>query len=260
MKLYFKKYGQGIPLLILHGLFGSGNNWRSFAASLGEHFEVYLIDLRNHGKSPHSNGFTYDLMCNDIEEFLIDNGLEKVIILGHSLGGKAAITFALKNPHNVLKLIVVDIGIKQYPVKDKEMLEAMGKMNFGKILSRQDADKYLAKSITDFNVRQFLLQNLHWSKDKKLAWKMNLEVIVKRIDEVGRSQQAEMPFLKPCLFVSGIESDYILKDDLDEINEVFPNCKLETISGSGHWVHFDNPEEFSVVIRNFLLPSKHCCK
>lgn len=252
MKLYFKKFGQGTPLLILHGLFGSGKNWKTLAKSFSEHFEVYLIDLRNHGKSPHSDDFTYDLMGEDIEEFFRDHKLSKVIILGHSMGGKTAINFAMNNAHKVLKLVVVDIGIKQYPVRDSEMLEAMRIMDFEQILTRQDADICLAKSISDFNVRQFLLQNLYWTKDKKLAWRMNLKVLVKRIDEIGKQQIADQPFLNPCLFVVGSESDYVLDKDIEKINQVFTNCRIERISGANHWVHVDNPTEFIAVVMDFL--------
>ncbi|HIA36647.1 MAG TPA: alpha/beta fold hydrolase [Flavobacteriales bacterium] len=252
MRLNFKKLGQGPPLLILHGLFGSGNNWKTIAKSFIDHFEVYLIDLRNHGKSPHSDAFNYDLMAEDIDELLRDNGLKRVNILGHSMGGKVAINFSLRNPDKVLKLIVIDIGIKEYPVKDIEMLEALMKMDFNKILTRQDADKCLAKAVSEFNVRQFLLQNLYWTKDRKLAWKMNLKALVKRIDEIGKPQFSDKPFINPCLFVKGSDSDYVLDEDREEIDRVFTNCEIRSISGANHWVHIDKPREFLAIISDFL--------
>ena len=137
------------------------------------------------------------------------------------------------------------------PVVGK-MLEAMGRMDFEKILTRQDADKCLAKSISDCNVRRFLLQNLYWTKDKKLAWKMNLEVIIKRIDEVGKQQSTDKPFVNPCLFVAGSESDYVLDEDFGKIKQSFPNCRIERISGANHWVHVDRPAAFSAVVMQFL--------
>lgn len=252
MRLNFKKLGQGPPLLILHGLFGSGNNWKTIAKSFIDHFEVYLIDLRNHGKSPHSDAFNYDLMAEDIDELLRENGLERVNIIGHSMGGKTAINFSLRNPDKVLKLIIVDIGIKEYPVKDTEMLEALIEMDFNKILTRQDADKCLAKTVLEFNVRQFLLQNLYWTKDRKLAWKMNVKALVERIDEIGKPQFSDKPFINPCLFVKGSDSDYVLEEDKEEIDQVFTNCEIRSISGANHWVHIDKPREFLDIVLEFL--------
>jgi pimeloyl-ACP methyl ester carboxylesterase len=252
LRLNFKKSGKGPPLLILHGLFGSGNNWKTIAKSFIDHFEVYLIDLRNHGKSPHSDAFNYDLMAEDIDELLRDNGLERVNIIGHSMGGKTAINFSLRNPDKVLKLIVVDIGIKEYPVKDTEMLEALIEMDFNKILTRQDADKCLAKTVLEFNVRQFLLQNLYWTKDRKLAWKMNLKALVERIDEIGKPQFSDKPFISPCLFVKGSDSDYVLEEDKEGINQVFTNCEIRSIPGANHWVHIDKPREFLDIVLEFL--------
>ncbi len=252
MRLNFKKSGKGPPLLILHGLFGSGNNWKTIAKSFIDHFEVYLIDLRNHGKSPHSDAFNYDFMAEDIGELLRYNGLERVNILGHSMGGKAAINFSLRNPDKVLKLVVVDIGIKEYPVKDTEMLEALMKMDFNKILTRQDADLCLEKAVSDFSVRQFLLQNLYWTKARKLAWKMNLKVLVEQIHEIGKPQFSDKPFVNPCLFVVGSDSDYVLDEDKEGIDQVFTNYEIRSISGANHWVHIDKPKEFFEIVLEFL--------
>ena len=253
MQLNFKKVGKGEPLIILHGLFGSLDNWLTIAKKLGENFEVFIVDARNHGKSPHSSEFNYQIMADDLYEFLIQNNVVDPIILGHSMGGKTAMQFAMNYPSNFSKLIVVDIAPKPYPVHHTAILDGLLSLDLEVISSRKEADKELGKYIDDLSTTQFLLKNLYWLEKEKLAWRFNLPVINNTIEVIGQGLENITVFDKPTLFIRGEKSNYITFDDFDAIIKIFPNAAIKTMN-TGHWIHAENPIEFLQVLTSFLLP------
>jgi len=254
MQLNFKKVGEGEPLVILHGLFGSLDNWMSLAKKLGDHFEVFIVDARNHGQSPHSEDFNYDVMADDLYEFLLQNDIVDPIILGHSMGGKTAMQFAMNYPNKLEKLIVADIAPKAYPVHHTIIIEGMLSLDFDVIKTRKKADEQLSKFIGDVSTRQFLLKNLYWADKERLAWKFNLSTINKNIEVIGQGLENISTFEKPTLFVRGAKSNYITPKDYAPIKNIFPNSVINSLE-SGHWVHAEKPAEFLQILNSFLLPS-----
>jgi pimeloyl-ACP methyl ester carboxylesterase len=253
MKLAFRKLGSGKPLFILHGLFGSSDNWQTLGKQLAEYFTVYLIDARNHGHSPHSNEFSYELMNNDIKELMTDEGLESIMILGHSMGGKTALYFTVTHPHSVEKLIVVDIGPKKYPVTNQFVVDALEKFDPQNLASRKEAEEILTASIEDDGTRQFLLKNLYWDDNQKLQWRFNFPALKANIKAVGDA--TPMPFSPiniPVMFLKGDKSDYIFPSDMKLIMSMFPIARIEIIPNAGHWVHADQPQAFFETVLTFL--------
>jgi len=239
-------------LIILHGLFGSSNNWHTLSGRLGDHFLVYAVDQRNHGQSPHSEEFTYGAMAVDLERFLADRGLERTSILGHSMGGKTAMEFALRFPQNVEKLIVVDIAPRAYGRSHDEILDAMVSLDLASYKSREAIDGALQNRIPDERVRQFILTNLKRLAGGHYVWKVNLDVLRAKHEEVTKAQVSAHPFPGPALFIRGGKSDYVREADRAGISRLFPRAVVRSITGAGHWVHADAPEEFFRVVREFL--------
>jgi pimeloyl-ACP methyl ester carboxylesterase len=251
MELFYRQSGTGQPLIVLHGLFGISDNWTSLGKQLSEHFSVYLIDLRNHGQSPHSEEFSYAAMSNDLLEFIQMHQLENVLLMGHSMGGKVAMLFASQYPELLEKLIVVDIGPKPLPPHHDAILAAMLSLDLDKISSRKEADEQLASQMPDFGMRQFILKNLYWKEDK-LAWRMNLPVISRKVNNVCEALPPTASFSKPTLFIRGALSNYILDSDWDAILSQFPSAALATIPQAGHWVHAEQPKLFYDRVMGFL--------
>ena len=251
MKLNFKKICKGKPLLILHGLFGSSDNWGSLGKKFAENNLVYLVDLRNHGRSPHSKEMSYDLMADDLLELIQDENINSPIILGHSMGGKAALLFAEKYPKYLEKLIVADIGIKAYPMHHDEILKGLNSVKLHEISSRNQAQQSIQSHIENLGIQQFLLKNLYWIEKGKLAWRMNLKVIEKNIGEILVKINVQKNSVS-TLFVRGEMSNYILEDDFQNILESFPNGAIKTIPKVGHWLHAENPTEFYKIVREFI--------
>lgn len=254
MELNFKRIGAGEPLIILHGLFGSLDNWMTLAKTFAEHFEVFVVDQRSHGQSPHSSDFNYEVMADDLYEFIIQHHIIDPTILGHSMGGKTAMQFAMNYPTRLSKLIVVDIAPKSYPVHHREIIDSLYQLNFETIKTRGEADEILSQFIPDNSTRQFLLKNLYWKEKSKLAWRFNLPVIDKNIEIIGQGLKNIQVFEKPTLFVRGELSNYVLNSDYDDILNIFTNAKIDTIENSGHWVHAENPKRFLELVSSFLLP------
>jgi len=253
MKLAYRKIGSGNPLFILHGLFGSSDNWQTLGRQFAESFTVYLIDLRNHGRSPHSSNFSYSVMAGDINEVMADEGIEKAFMLGHSMGGKAAMYFSVENPGKVEKLIVGDIGTKQYPVTHQLIIDALEQINLQTLSSRKEAEEILTLHIADAGTRQFLLKNLYWNDNEKLSWRFNLEAIKNNIINVGEATpMPTAPLILPVLFIKGEQSDYILPEDMAQIQRIFPQACLEVIPSAGHWLHADQPQQFFKTVMQFL--------
>ena len=251
MKLNYRKVGEGKPLVILHGLFGSADNWFSIARELDKEFTMYLVDQRNHGDSPHADEWNYEVMVEDLKELLDEEGLVKVNLMGHSMGGKTVMNFALKYPERVEKLVVADIAPRYYPVHHESILEGLNSLDLKAINSRKEADDALAKYISEPGIRQFLLKSL--GRDANgFAWKINLPVITKNIENVGEALPEGESFDGPTLFLAGANSNYVQQKDLPEILEFFPNYELEFIQNAGHWLHAEQPHSVVEEIRKFL--------
>lgn len=254
MKLNYKVIGEGEkPLIILHGLFGSSDNWMTVARHLAEHnFKCYLLDQRNHGDSPHSEEFSYQAMSDDLKEFITEHDLQHADIMGHSMGGKTAMHFAVQHPQLLDKLIVVDIAPKAYPVHHDQIIAGLESIDVGHLKSRTEADKQLAKYVDERGIRAFLLKNLYRKEDKSFGWKLNLPVIKKNLEEIGEGLEPKAVFDKPTLFIRGVNSHYILDQDFITIMNFFPNASIESIKNAGHWVHAEQPDDFLEKVLHFL--------
>jgi len=253
MLLHSKILGKGEPLIILHGYFGMGDNWKSLANKFSEFFEVHLIDQRNHGRSFHSDDFTYELMVEDLKNYISHYNLDKIYLLGHSMGGKTAMLFAVTYPELVKKLIVADIAPKYYPPHHQFILEALNAVDFTKINSRREVEEILKKYIDEEGIRQFLLKNVYWKDKGKLAYRFNLESLTENNQEVGEALSVFTTYQGPTLFLRGENSGYISEDDIPLIQAHFPNSKIVTIKNSGHWLHAENPKQFYDEVIHFLL-------
>lgn len=253
MLLHSQIIGEGTPFVILHGFLGSGDNWKTLGNDFSEKgYQVHLVDQRNHGRSFHSDEFTYESMSEDLKHYCEEHQLKEIILLGHSMGGKTAMEFATTYPEKVSKLIVADIGPKSYPEHHQDILKALSSLNFDEITSRGEADEMLSQYIPHFGTRQFLLKNLYWIEKGKLALRINLPVLIKEYNIVGDALANNATFEKETLFVKGEKSGYILPMDEILIHKHFPKAKIETIDKAGHWLHADNPSQFYDKIMEFL--------
>jgi esterase len=251
MKLHFRKLGAGSPMIIMHGVFGTSDNWFSVSKLFAGTHEVFLLDLRNHGLSPHSDEFGYEAMSNDLNEFITDHQLTNPIVIGHSMGGKVAMQYAAVY-HNLSKLIVVDIAPKYYPRHHDEILNALNALPLATIQSRGAADEWLQQYISELGVRQFLLKNLYRTDEGKFDWRMNLPVITAEIDIVGEPLDPDTRIDVPTLFVKGSKSNYILPEDELLIRKLFTNASIVTVEGAGHWVQAEQPQLFFEKVMEFL--------
>lgn len=253
MRLNFKQYGKDYrPLVILHGLMGSLDNWQSLARRWSEHFPVYILDQRNHGKSPHSEDFSYHAMVEDLLEFILEHDLRDINLLGHSMGGKTAMLFALKYPQYVGKLIVADIGPKRYSGGLEYIFEAMQSLDLDEIETREEAEKAIRKNIPSAAVARFILKNLRRDSDGKgYEWKINLDTVIGGYREILDFDSEGRVFNKPTLFIKGEHSDYIDPEEFESYKKIFPKAALKTIEGAGHWLHADNPDLVYISVKVF---------
>jgi esterase len=256
MKLFFREYkpvaGTGKqPIVILHGLFGSSDNWLTQAKIYAEEYHVYTVDLRNHGQSPHDDAFDYAAMVEDLAEFFTDNHLDEVTLIGHSMGGKAAMNFALAHPDHVARLIVVDISPRYYDLEHYTIVDGLKAVNVVSLASRNDADQALSAYVPEPDVRQFLLKNLQRKTEGGFSWKINLPVISEKLSNIGVDLVFEGTFNSPVLFIRGARSKYIRDNDWAHIKEVFPEATLETME-TGHWVQAEKPQEFVALTRRWI--------
>ena len=252
MLLNFRKVGSGDPIFILHGVFGSADNWQSVGREWADSFTVYLIDQRNHGQSPHSEDFDYDVMAEDIEELRKHEDLKKIFILGHSMGGKTAMKYAIKYPEHVEKLVVVDIAPRYYEPHHQQIFEGFHSVDLDSLSSRKDADRQMSKAIGSLMIRQFLLKNLARENGKNFAWKHNLPVIEKKIENIGRGLEENEKYEGRTLFVGGSKSDYITESDHDQIKHHFPNVEIKMVENAGHWVHAEQPQVLTEIVTDYL--------
>lgn len=259
MKLHYRKYGKGRPLIILHGVFGISDNWVTFGKRIAElGYEVYILDQRNHGRSPHHYAFNYYAMTEDLVEFMEQHEIESPIILGHSMGGKVAMRYTLENPRDVSALIVVDTSMRTYVshTHHRGLIDAMKSIDFSKVKSRKEVETQLEGSIPSRRIRQFLMKNLFWKEKGLLGWRINLDVIDLNLDAMYDGVFFSTIYNKPSLFVRGGQSDYIIEEDIPDLKKNFPNMDLATIEEGTHWVHADAPEEFYNIVSGFLANLK----
>ena len=244
--------GNGAPLLILHGFLGMGDNWKTLANKFSETFEIHLIDQRNHGRSFHSDDFNYELMVDDLCQYIDHHNLSKVNIIGHSMGGKVAMLFATIHPNKVNRLIVADIGPKFYPRHHDTILEGLSSIDFSKHITRGKVEEALTAYIPEWGIRQFLLKNVYWKTKEELAFRFNLNVLIENYDEIGTSLPSLSVFEGATLFLKGANSGYITDDDVSLITAHFPKAEVKTVKSAGHWLHAENPTDFYDYVVSFL--------
>ena len=252
MKLFYRTLGKGKPLFILHGLFGSSDNWMTLGKKFAESYHVVLVDLRNHGRSPNSDHWDYSVMTEDIYQLANDLGFTSINLLGHSMGGKIGMTIAGKYPGFLNRLIVADIAPRHYPIRHRTIIDGLLSIDLQQIKSRIEADTQLATFVSQPAIRQFLLKNLDRDDKNGFKWKLNLKVINDHIENVGAATFSSEMISIPTLFIRGINSDYITDEDIMEIRKYFSNSKTESIGNAGHWLHAEQPEAFINTVLAFL--------
>ena len=252
MKLHYREMGSGQPFVILHGLFGYSDNWQTHAKKIADYYRVILVDQRNHGHSDWSDEFSYDLMADDLHELLTGIGLQKIILLGHSMGGKTAIRFAQLHPELLEKLIIVDMGSKGYAPHHEDILNAFKAVDLETMKTRSEADAAMAQFVGSPGVRQFLMKNLYWKEKDQLTWRVNFRVLEKRMPEILADLSGQ-EIMIPTLFIRGGLSNYILDEDWPVLENEFPDSQLKTIDNAGHWVHAEAPQEFIESVLEFCL-------
>ncbi len=246
MKLFSRKYGEdGHDLIIMHGLFGMSDNWNTIGKQFANFCKVHLLDLRNHGRSPHSKDFDYEVMCQDLLKYIIDNNLNKPIILGHSLGGKVAMKFAFTHSNMLEKLIVVDIAPRKYNVDfHQNLLQKLYRLDLNDFVKRSDIEEALSLFVKDIGIRLFLLKNLYRNEDKEFAWRFNFEVLLEKVINIQDDSFVNGVCNVDTFFIRGKNSDYINDSDKLIINRHFSNSHIITIDDAGHWIHADQPKSF----------------
>lgn len=241
------------PLIILHGFLGMSDNWKSLAVQYAENgYNVHVLDLRNHGRSLHSDAFNYEVMTQDLFDYCNDKNIQNCYLLGHSMGGKLAMFFASAHPNMVEKLIVADIAPKFYPPHHDDILNGLKAVDFAKNPSRVEVDDVLSTHIPDVNTRQFLLKSLYWKTPGQLAFRFNLQAFLNNKTSVGEALPTNIVFDKPTFFIIGGASNYVLDTDFKSIQTHFPLAMLEKIPNAGHWLHAENPTAFLQLTLNFL--------
>jgi pimeloyl-ACP methyl ester carboxylesterase len=253
MILHSNILGKGQPFIFLHGFLGMSDNWKTLGTQFSENnYEVHLLDQRNHGRSFHSDDFNYEVMVEDLKVYCDAHQLKDIILLGHSMGGKTAMLFAIEYPELVSKLIIADISPRYYPVHHETILKGLSALDFSTIKSRGEADDILKQYVSDFGTRQFLLKNLHWETKETLALRMNLQTLKANVNEVGEALPMHSKFLKDTLFLRGDKSEYIAMQDEALIKTHFPKAEIVTIANAGHWLHAENPTDFYNEVATFL--------
>ncbi len=247
----------GPDIIVLHGFLGMGDNWKSHARqwhTLG--YRVHLIDQRNHGRSFWSSEFNYTVMSDDLFAYVEQQQLKDFVLVGHSMGGKTAMYFDCSHPELVQRLVVVDIAPKAYPPHHQDILDSLALLHRTKLSSRQQADLILEPQLPNVGLRQFLLKNLYRATPDRLALRLNFKVLKNASSAVGAALPEGFNFDKPCLFLAGALSNYILPEDHQNIKEQFPKAEFEVISNAGHWLHAENPKAFQEVMHQWLVSEK----
>ncbi len=244
--------GQGTPLLILHGFLGMSDNWKTLGTKFASDFEVHLIDQRNHGRSFHAEEFSYEVLVEDLRNYMDHHQLMSVNLLGHSMGGKTAMFFATAHPERVKRLIVADIGPRYYSAHHHDILEGLNAVDFSVIDSRSEIDTVLSSYVSELGVRQFLLKNVYRLTKDSFAFRFNLQSLTENYDEVGVALPSMQTYSGPTLFLRGENSGYIDDNDRNLIEAHFSNSKVVTVKNAGHWLHAENPADFYDEVVSFL--------
>jgi esterase len=252
MQLNYKVLGQGDPIIILHGLFGMLDNWQTLARKLAEKYTVFIVDQRNHGRSPHTETHDYPSMAEDLCLFMESQFVLKAHIIGHSMGGKTAMQFATHYPDMVDHLVIVDIAPKTYPAGHDAIFTALLDLDLAKAENRKEVGEQLAVNIADIGVRQFIMKNIVRDPERGFRLRMNLPVIHRDYQKILNNLEMDDSFEGPSLFVRGGRSPYVQESDLADIQEFFPQARLETVANSGHWVHAEQPEALLELLFSFL--------
>lgn len=252
MILHTEITGQGQAIVLIHGLFGSYENLGVIARALAGQWQVVNQDMRNHGRSDWHDSMSYALMAEDVKDTLDHLGLDQVILLGHSMGGKIAMEFALRYPERVNKLILADISPVQNRPRHLEILSALDGIDLNNLKSRQQADQQLALSINETGVRQFLLKSLY-KEDEQFRWRFNIKALIANYQQLLEAPPSKGPYTGPVLFIKGAESDYLLPEHQSLIQQLFPHSKAKVIMGTGHWLHAEKPVAFAKIVTDFLL-------
>jgi pimeloyl-ACP methyl ester carboxylesterase len=254
ISLNYKSYGSGSKsLVIIHGFLGSLDNWHSLSTQWGAAgLQVFSLDMRNHGKSPHTATHSIELMSADVIDFILDKNLSDVILLGHSMGGKVAMHAALRYPNLIKQLIVADMAPKKYQRGHDDVFDAIQSVHLNSINSRKDAEEEMKAYLGDFGTRQFILKNLERTPDNKYQWKFNLETLYRDYDAILEEITFEIPYTHPTLFLKGDLSLYVKEKDYPNIYALFPNAHIQSIANAGHWLHADQPAEFFQRVISFI--------
>jgi esterase len=253
MVLHSQIIGTGTPFIILHGFMGMGDNWKTLGKKFAKNgYQVHLIDQRNHGRSFHDPVFTYKAMVADLLLYCRHHDLDEIILLGHSMGGKTAMEFAVKHPERLSKLVIADIGPKEYPQHHQDVLKGLSSLDFSVIKTRSEADVALSEYIKDVGTRSFLLKNIYWVSKGQLGLRVNLSVVAKEITQVGKALDTAAIYSRDTLFLRGEHSGYIASIDEIGIQKQFPNSKIKIVLNAGHWLHAENPAQFYQIVMNFL--------
>lgn len=250
--LHSRILGKGKPFLILHGFLGMGDNWKSLANKFAENYEVHLIDQRNHGRSFHSDKFDFELLTEDLLKYIAHHNLEEVILLGHSMGGKTAMLFAVNHPKKIEKLIIADISPREYPAHHQDILAALNMVDFTIQKSRKEIEEVLEKYISNAGIRMFLMKNVTRNGKEGYKYRFNLRALTENYNEIVVGLPSDTHFDKDTLFLSGENSGYIGVDDIPLIEAHFPKANIVTVKNAGHWLHADNPTQFYDEVVSFL--------
>ncbi len=251
--------GEGAPLILLHGLFGSLENLGGIARRLQDDWQIHALDQRNHGSSPHTETMDYPAMASDVMAYMDRQGIDKACILGHSMGGKVAMQVALQAPARVERVIVADIAPVSYKPRHDAILEGLKSIDLNAVASRQDADQRLAEQVDALATRQFLLKNLERvPRDEQseggplFRWRLNLPVIDACYGNLSQAPEGDGPYQGPVLFLKGADSAYIQEKHRESIQQLFPAAELRVIQDTGHWLHAEKPDTFAALCRRFL--------
>ncbi len=261
MELFYRKRGEvGEPLIILHGLYGSGDNWMSIAREFANKYTVYLIDQRNHGRSPHSDDMSYNILADDLLNFMNKHYIERANIIGHSMGGKTAMWFSFKYPERLNRVVVVDIAPKSYDISDtnfnvhKMIISALKSAEPETAVSRKEIENRLNRHIPNQQLNMFLLKNIERTDDGTYRWRININSIDKNLKNIMNGfSELNSPVKTPTLFVKGELSNYIRSEDSDTIETFFPNSEIKIVPDAGHWLHAQQPELFTKTVLEFLM-------
>ena len=251
--IHANRFGEGKDLIIIHGFLGMGDNWKSLGKKWAQNgYRVHLLDMRNHGRSFHDDVFNYQVMTQDVIDYMEHSSIADCFLIGHSMGGKISMQLATTKPGLVEKLIVVDIAPKYYPRHHDTILNALSLLEDHQLTSRKEADELLSDKIDEVGIRQFLLKNLYRTDMNELKLRLNLKAIQDNLDEIGQGLADDLIYDGPVLFIKGESSDYITTSDEKKIMQHFPKAKIKMVKNAGHWVHAEQPDAFFKEVEEFL--------